>query len=39
MKGVFAAEEHWEQLGVFLDAQEAVAHATSKAADLLERKA
>ncbi|MEM5327828.1 hypothetical protein VSR34_14690 [Paraburkholderia sp. JHI2823] len=39
VKGTYAVEEHWEQLGVFLDAQEAVAHAKSFATDLLERKA
>jgi hypothetical protein len=39
MKGTYAVEEHWEQLGVFFDAQEAVAHAKSMATDLLERKA
>jgi hypothetical protein len=39
MKGTYAVEEHWEELGVFLDAQAAVAHAKSMAADLLERKA
>ncbi|ANB77039.1 hypothetical protein [Paraburkholderia phytofirmans] len=39
MKGTYAVEEHWEQLGIFLDAQEAVAHAKSIAADLLDRKA
>jgi len=39
VKGTYAVEEHWEQLGVFLDAQEAVAHAKSMATDLLERKA
>ena len=39
MKGTYAVEEHWEELGVFLDAQEAVAHAKSMATDLLERKA
>jgi hypothetical protein len=38
-RGTYAAEEHWEQLGVFPDAQEAVAHAKSIAADLLDRKA
>ncbi|MGN6669680.1 MAG: hypothetical protein ACTHKH_22325 [Trinickia sp.] len=38
-KGTYAVEEHWEQLGVFLDAQEAVAHAKSFAIQLLERKA
>jgi hypothetical protein len=35
IKGTFAVEEHWEQLGVFLDAQEAIAHANSFAAELL----
>jgi hypothetical protein len=39
MKGTYAVEERWEQLGVFLDAQEAVAHAKSFATDLLEQKA
>ncbi|KVN32279.1 hypothetical protein WJ63_06230 [Burkholderia pyrrocinia] len=39
VKGTYAAEEHWEQLGVFLDAQQAVAHAKSFATDLLERTA
>ena len=39
MKGTYAVEERWEQLGVFLDAHEAVAHAKSIAADLLDRKA
>ena len=39
MQGTYAAEEHWEQLGVFLDAHEAVAHAKSIAADWLRRKA
>jgi hypothetical protein len=39
MKGTYAAEENWEQLGVFLDAHEAVAHAKSIAADWLDRKA
>jgi len=39
MKGTYATEENWEQLGVFLDAQEAVAHAKSIAADWLNRKA
>lgn len=38
-KGTYAVEEHWEQLGVFLDAQEAVAHAKAFATDLLQRKA
>ena len=38
VKGTYAAEESWEQLGVFLDAQEAVAHAKSFATDLLEHK-
>ncbi|WP_028223600.1 hypothetical protein [Paraburkholderia oxyphila] len=38
VKGTYAVEEHWEQLGVFLDAQEAIAHAKSFATDLLERK-
>jgi hypothetical protein len=35
IKGTYAVEERWEQLGVFLDAQEAVAHARSFAAELL----
>jgi hypothetical protein len=35
IKGTYAVEERWEQLGVFLDAQEAVAHAHSFAAELL----
>jgi len=35
VKGTYAVEERWEQLGVFLNAQEAVAHANSFAADLL----
>ena len=35
MKGTYAVEEHWEQLGVFMDAQQAVAHAKSIATDLL----
>ncbi|QBR01163.1 hypothetical protein [Paraburkholderia pallida] len=39
VRGTYAVEEHWEQLGVFLDAQEAIAHAKSFATDLLERKA
>ncbi|RQS66500.1 hypothetical protein DID96_24045 [Burkholderia sp. Bp8963] len=39
VKGTYAVEEHWEQLGVFLDAQEAIAHAKTFATDLLERKA
>ncbi|MDH6152906.1 hypothetical protein OKW46_006896 [Paraburkholderia sp. WSM4179] len=39
MKGTYSVEEHWDQLGVFLDAQEALAHAKSFATDLLERKA
>ena len=38
MKGTYGVEERWEQLGVFLDAHEAVAHAKSFATDLLERK-
>ncbi|OLL31772.1 hypothetical protein BTH42_10725 [Burkholderia sp. SRS-W-2-2016] len=37
MKGTYAAEEHWDQLGVFVDAEEAVAHAKSFARDLLQR--
>lgn len=39
VKGTFSVEEHWEQLGVFLSAQEAIAHAKSIATDLLEPKA
>ncbi|WP_423761315.1 hypothetical protein [Burkholderia sp. NLJ2] len=39
VKGTYAAEEHWDQLGVFPDPQEAVAHAKSFATDLLERTA
>ncbi|CAG2310088.1 MULTISPECIES: hypothetical protein [Burkholderia] len=39
VKGTYAAEEHWDQLGVFGDAQEAVAHAKSFATDLLQRVA
>ena len=39
MKGTYGVEERWEQLGVFLDAHEAIAHAKSFATDLLERKA
>ncbi|MDR6497357.1 hypothetical protein ACPUER_01435 [Burkholderia sp. DN3021] len=39
VKGTYAAEEHWEQLGVFPNPQEAVAHAKSFATDLLERTA
>lgn len=39
VKGTYAAEERWEQLGVFPDAQEAVAHAKSFAMDLLARAA
>ncbi|WP_144137688.1 hypothetical protein [Paraburkholderia sp. BCC1884] len=38
-RGTYAVEEHWDQLDVFLNAQEAVAHAKSVAADLLNRKA
>lgn len=38
-KGTYAVEEHWEQLGVFPDAHEAVAHAKSIAADWLDQKA
>ncbi|WP_321911079.1 MULTISPECIES: hypothetical protein [unclassified Paraburkholderia] len=34
-KGTYAVEERWEQLGVFPDAQKAVAHANSFAAELL----
>ncbi|MCA3856580.1 hypothetical protein, partial [Burkholderia sp.] len=37
VKGTYAAEEHWDELGVFGDAQEAVAHAQSFATDLLQR--
>ncbi|KAG8155112.1 hypothetical protein [Burkholderia catarinensis] len=39
VRGTYAAEEHWDQLGVFGDAQEAVAHAKSFATDLLQRAA
>ncbi|CAB3748378.1 hypothetical protein GQ57_04665 [Burkholderia sp. MSh2] len=39
VKGTYAAEEHWDQLGVFGDAQDAVAHAKSFATDLLGRAA
>ncbi|AOJ41263.1 hypothetical protein WJ23_25170 [Burkholderia lata] len=39
VKGTYAAEEHWDELGVFGDAQEAVAHAKSFATDLLQRAA
>ncbi|AIO29697.1 MULTISPECIES: hypothetical protein [Burkholderia] len=39
VKGTYAAEEHWDQLGVFGDAQEAVEHARSFATDLLQRAA
>jgi hypothetical protein len=39
MKGTYAVEEYWEQLGIFPDAHEAVAHAKSIATDMLERKA
>ena len=39
VKGTYAAEEHWEQLGVFPDPQAAVAHAKSFATDLLGRTA
>ncbi|TDN70161.1 hypothetical protein [Paraburkholderia sp. BL10I2N1] len=35
MKGTYAAEERWDQLGTFSDAQEAVAHAKSVAAERL----
>ncbi|WP_269508416.1 hypothetical protein [Burkholderia sp. IMCC1007] len=35
VKGTYAAEEHWDELGVFPDAQEAVAHAKSFATELL----
>jgi hypothetical protein len=38
-RGTYAAEEHWEQLGVFPDAHDAVAHAKSIAADWLARNA
>jgi hypothetical protein len=34
-KGTYAAEERWDQLGTFSNAQEAVAHARSVAADRL----
>ncbi|CAG9269848.1 hypothetical protein [Paraburkholderia unamae] len=39
VKGTYAVEEHWDELGVFPDAQAAVAHAKSFATDLLERRA
>ncbi|HDR9484158.1 MULTISPECIES: hypothetical protein [Burkholderia] len=39
VRGTYAAEEHWDQLGVFGDEQEAVAHAKSFATDLLQRAA
>ncbi|MFM0441633.1 hypothetical protein PQQ84_34965 [Paraburkholderia strydomiana] len=39
MKGTYAVEERWEQLGVFLNAQEAIAHAKSIATDVLKRNA
>ncbi|VWB67630.1 hypothetical protein BLA23254_03146 [Burkholderia lata] len=39
VRGTYAAEEHWDELGVFGDAQEAVAHAKSFATDLLQRAA
>ncbi|WGS52694.1 hypothetical protein LFL96_31410 [Paraburkholderia sp. D15] len=39
IKGTYAVEEHWDELGVFVNAQEAVAHAKTVAADLLQRKA
>jgi hypothetical protein len=39
VRGTYGAEEHWEQLGVFIDAQEAVAHAKSVASDVLHGKA
>ncbi|KXU91175.1 hypothetical protein CI15_00910 [Paraburkholderia monticola] len=39
MKGTYGVEERWEQLGVFPDAKEAIAHAKSFATDLLEQKA
>ena len=39
VKGTYGAEEHWDQLGVFGDAQEAVEHARSFATDLLQRAA
>ncbi|VWD51831.1 hypothetical protein BLA39750_06240 [Burkholderia lata] len=39
VRGTYAAEEHWDELGVFGDAQEAVAHARSFATDLLQRAA
>ncbi|MEA3084202.1 MAG: hypothetical protein QOC89_1899 [Paraburkholderia sp.] len=35
VRGTYAVEEHWEQLGVFPDPNEAVAHAKSIAADVL----
>lgn len=34
-KGTYAAEERWDQLGTFSNAQEAVAHAKSVAAERL----
>ena len=35
MKGTYAVEERWDQLGTFSDAQDAVAHAKSIAAERL----
>jgi hypothetical protein len=35
MKGTYAVEERWDQLGTFSNAQDAVAHAKSVAADRL----
>ena len=35
MKGTYAVEERWDQLGTFSDAQDAVAHAKSVAAERL----
>ncbi|MEM5314612.1 hypothetical protein [Paraburkholderia sp. JHI869] len=39
IKGTYAVEERWEQLGVFPDAQGAVAHAKSFATQVLEQRA
>ncbi|SIT47081.1 conserved hypothetical protein [Paraburkholderia ribeironis] len=36
-KGTYAVEERWDQLDVFLSAQDAIAHAKAFAADLLNR--
>ncbi|WP_321815492.1 MULTISPECIES: hypothetical protein [unclassified Paraburkholderia] len=38
-KGTYAVEENWDELGIFLNAQEAVAHAKTFAANVLARKA